>query len=235
MRPTKSAPGAAELFLDEEGSNHGKDGVLCTIQVTFASMTGLTFILDVIALGKELFSTVGAGGRSLKAILEDPHIFKSLFDIRNDSAALFHQYGVKLEGTVDLQIMELAVRGTAERLLGLQTCINRYLNLNEKETLACWEMKSGGQDYCRGDYSKWEERPMPPVMLDYAANDTVYMPHLYVALFNYLQNEPERLHKVMVESARRVHQSQQLDFVSGGSWAPSAFQPDYSDSDLDIC
>jgi hypothetical protein len=37
--------------------------------------------------------------RSLKAVLEDPTVTKLMFDCRVDSDALFHQHGIRLEGS----------------------------------------------------------------------------------------------------------------------------------------
>jgi len=98
-------------------------------------------------------------------------------------------------------------------------------------------MKDGGANYCGKDYSKWEERPLPTVLLDYDANDTIFMPHLYVYFFDRLQNSVGKMHLVMVETTRRIHDSQQPDFQYSGASAPSAFLPycnyyDSSDDDL---
>jgi len=123
----------AEIFLDEEGNGHGLKGVLCTMQLTFASMAGVTFILDVVKLSQEIFTTSDEDGISLKVILEDPKIFKCFFNAHDDSVALFHQYGVKLEGIVDLQIMELVVCGPCNYCKGLVSSIKDYLHLNTEE------------------------------------------------------------------------------------------------------
>lgn len=47
---------------------------------------------------------------SLQSILESPKTPKVFFDVRTDSDALFAQFGIKLAGIIDLQLMELASR-----------------------------------------------------------------------------------------------------------------------------
>ncbi|KAL2060642.1 hypothetical protein VTL71DRAFT_9283 [Oculimacula yallundae] len=216
---------SAELFLDEEGNNHGKDGVLCTIQVTFGAMDSTTFILDVVTLGEELFNTVGEAGNSVKGMLEDPAIYKVFFDVRNDSAALFHQYGIKLQGIIDVQIMELCCRYSRTTYLsGLNKCIDQYLWLCSEEREEWSEIKNSGRDHCGNDYSLWEKRPLPDILLSYAANDTVFMPHLFAFFRFRLECYPDRCHRVVVESARRVQESQQPDFESSGALAPVVFR-----------
>lgn len=222
---SKATGAIAELFLDLEGNQHGKDGVLCVIQFTFASIIGTTFLLLVKVMGQALFDTVGSG-TSVKRILEDPSIIKVLFDCREDSAALYHQYGVALEGIIDLQIMELAGRTSNNKhLWSLDTCIDKYLKLKGEEETAWRSIKHAGKECFAGDFSKWELNPLPEILLNYAANDTVFMPHLYAYFLRHLHDNPAKMHIVMVESARRVKDSQDASLVSSGALAPAAFRP----------
>ncbi|XMA11671.1 hypothetical protein WAI453_004462 [Rhynchosporium graminicola] len=98
-------------------------------------MDTTTFVLDFIAPGQVLFDTVNESEISVKRILEDPAICKVFFDVRNDSAALYHQYGIKLQGIVDIQIMELAARYSRRTtyIWGLNASIERYLRLSHEE------------------------------------------------------------------------------------------------------
>lgn len=57
------------------------------------------------------------GTVSLKTVLESESIPKVLFDARNDSDALYALYGVKLNGVMDLQVMELASKYRVHRLM----------------------------------------------------------------------------------------------------------------------
>ena len=46
----------------------------------------------------------------LKKLLEDPTVTKVTFDCRTDSEALWHQFNVRLQGTLDLQVLDQAIR-----------------------------------------------------------------------------------------------------------------------------
>ncbi|KAG4439536.1 hypothetical protein IFR05_004976 [Cadophora sp. M221] len=218
------APDFAELFVDE-GNNHGKDGVLCTIQVTFGTTNTTTFILDVKALGESLFNTAGEGGISIKGILEDPAIFKFFFDVREDSAALFHQYGVRLQGVVDIQIVGLVVQQNGTyRVWGLNPCIERYLGLGGTESREWSNIKREGRDHCGDDYCEGDKaqsyrqrakssircsadklsRAIPTTLLKVG----MFMPHLYGLFLSYIDGSPRMMHKARVESAKRVLESQ---------------------------
>ena len=48
--------------------------------------------------------------QGIRELLEDPDFPKIFFDCRQDSDALFHQFGVLLRGVRDLQLMELLLR-----------------------------------------------------------------------------------------------------------------------------
>lgn len=47
---------------------------------------------------------------SLKSILESSMTPKVFFDVRTDSDALYGQFGIRLAGIIDLQLMEVASR-----------------------------------------------------------------------------------------------------------------------------
>jgi exonuclease 3'-5' domain-containing protein 1 len=59
-------------------------------------------LVDIYTLGDKAFPTIGAGGRTLKGILESDSIPKVFFDVRNDSDALFSHFQIRLAGIHDL-------------------------------------------------------------------------------------------------------------------------------------
>ncbi|PVH83994.1 hypothetical protein DL98DRAFT_652061 [Cadophora sp. DSE1049] len=209
--------GIAEMFWDEEsGPNHGRNGRLSTIQITLASVSGLTYILDVIKLGHFLFYYVTSKVLSIRRVHENPNIVKVVFDLRADAAALHGQYGINFRGAIDLQLMELATRPASSRgyLLSLDVCVTNHLGLGAEE-LATWKYaKTGGSHFLNKDFSKWEIRPLPHELLIYAANDTVLMPHLYGLCLSKLRGNPCLERMVIVESARRVAGGQVPGFAS---------------------
>ncbi|KAL2060641.1 hypothetical protein VTL71DRAFT_9282 [Oculimacula yallundae] len=201
--------GIAEIFMDEESAlNHGREGILSTIQISRASVSGLTYILDVIILGDLLFHYVASNRLSLKNILENPRIVKVVFDLRADVAALHGQFDIVLRGGIDLQLMELGIRDQESKayLLSLNSCVMNHLRLCAKEKAVWTVAKAGGRDYLKGDFSKWEMRPLPEPLLDYAANDTVYMSHLYAFYLSILKGDPKMMRVVLVERDDLIRQ-----------------------------
>ncbi|CZR56153.1 uncharacterized protein PAC_06041 [Phialocephala subalpina] len=220
----KVDPTVVELSFDLEGTNHGRHGGLSKLQITLACNTGVTHVLDVCELCKQLFLYETRQGVSVKKIFENIQIPKVIFDSRQDCAALHGEFGIEIQGVIDLQLMELGIREcSVERLWGLERCIDQYLPLSESEKRIWKFYKNGGHEYCDGDYSKWQIRSLPEVLVDYAANDTVYMPHLYAYLMEKLKEKPEMMTLILTESVKRVADSQSLDFVTSGSLAPPAF------------
>ncbi len=61
------------------------------------------YLINIHRLGKTAFSTTNSSATSLKTILEPPTIPKVIFDIRNDSDALFSHYEISVDGIKDLQ------------------------------------------------------------------------------------------------------------------------------------
>lgn len=85
---------------------------------------GRVYHVDLISFGDAVLSAEPASGTSLKTILESPTIKKVLFDVRNDSDALFAHHQISLRGVIDIQLMELAARTYSRRYLaGLAKCV----------------------------------------------------------------------------------------------------------------
>ncbi|XP_075738728.1 egl_like_exo domain-containing protein isoform X3 [Rhipicephalus microplus] len=83
------------VALDTEGVNLGPQGPLTLVQLATPAVE--VFLFDVQS-APQLF-TEG----HLRDILEAEHITKVMHDCRNDSAALFFQFGIKLQNVFDTQ------------------------------------------------------------------------------------------------------------------------------------
>ncbi|EEC15704.1 conserved hypothetical protein, partial [Ixodes scapularis] len=83
------------LALDAEGVNLGPRGPLTLLQL--ATAAGEVFLFDVQST-PQLFDE-----GKLKDILESQTIVKVVHDCRNDSAALFYQFGIRLQNVFDTQ------------------------------------------------------------------------------------------------------------------------------------
>jgi ribonuclease D len=85
----------SEIAVDCEGVDLSRTGKLCLVQIGLQN--GTVFIFDITVLGALAFEIrMNDGIETLKTLLESPRILKIIFDVRNDSEALFHQYNVAL-------------------------------------------------------------------------------------------------------------------------------------------
>ncbi|KAH7025240.1 uncharacterized protein B0I36DRAFT_424735 [Microdochium trichocladiopsis] len=112
------------------------------------------YVIDVYSLGLQTFNTTGTKGRTLKDVLEDEKIPKILFDVRNDSDALFAHFGVALQGVQDLQLMESATRTTTSSrkyLHSLARCIEQHA-LHSEELTSWKRAKEKGRRLFRSEY-----------------------------------------------------------------------------------
>ncbi|TQV90187.1 Ribonuclease H-like protein [Cordyceps javanica] len=174
------------LYIDIEGVHLGRHGSVAILSLYFLP-DSITYLVDVQTLGQSAFSTKNREEYSLKCILEFPGIPKVFFDVRNDSDALFHLYGISLGGVQDLQLMELAanVSGSipAERVSGLARCVKRDLPVaNEAKTewLQCKEEGTQLFDPSKdGSYEIFTKRPLDPRIVVYSSQDVAILPALW--------------------------------------------------------
>lgn len=89
------------LYIDLEGIALGR---CCSISIfsLYIAPTKETYLIDIYTLKEAAFSTTNNSGTSLKTVLESPTIPKVVFDMRNDSDALFSLFGVSVDGIKDL-------------------------------------------------------------------------------------------------------------------------------------
>ena len=206
------------LYIDIEGIKISRHGSISIISLYVAPMKK-TFLIDVHCLGRSTFSTANLEGISLKIILESPTIRKVIFDIRNDSDALFCHYQVSVNGIVDLQLMELASRqGSRDYVAGLAKCIRNDSPLSAAMKQE-WELikvcgtqlfdpKKGGR------YEIFNERPMRPEITRYCAQDVALLPQLYVVYKTKLSPPGQAFWRAQVqhETAARIKLSQSASY-----------------------
>ena len=95
------------LYLGLEGIRVVRHGSISIISL-YVAPTKKIYLIDIHRLGGTAFSITNSNAASLKTILESSTIPKVIFDIRNDSDALFSHYQISVDGIKDLQLMELA-------------------------------------------------------------------------------------------------------------------------------
>ncbi|RYP88538.1 hypothetical protein DL770_004619 [Monosporascus sp. CRB-9-2] len=207
------------LYVDLEGESLSRHGSISLLQI-YASPRDHTYLVDIRALRARAFSVPGAGGRTLKQILESASIPKVFFDVRNDSDALYGHYGIDLAGVQDLQLMELATRMFAGRrfLSGLSKCIEKDAPLTAAERLAWKAAKEKGVRLFApergGSYRVFDERPLSEDIRLYCVQDVRFLPRLWSRYDARLT--PLWRQRVRDAAAERVALSQSAGFNGKG-------------------
>jgi exonuclease 3'-5' domain-containing protein 1 len=206
------------IYMDLEGINLSRHGSISLIQI-LAPSCEQAFIVDIHILGMTAFDTIGSEGKSLKDALESKTIKKYLFDVRNDSDALYALFGVRLEGVVDVQLLELASRkGMKHALCGLAKCIEQEQALppkallqwqnTKKDVIKKFDPKLGGT------YEVFNIRPLPQVLIDYCVGDVEFLPLL--STIYQKRMSCHWLEKARVETEKRLEESRSPSYKHHG-------------------
>ena len=191
----------ALLAVDCEGVSLTRKGELTVITVASEEKV---YIFDVLKLGQTVFSS------GLGEILQDKSREKLMFDCREDSDALWHQFQVKLSGVLDLQLLEVMYRreNTAtgssqlstkhkrrsqrtdevESIYGFRRCIELYV-----KDEAFMKMKDAGSRLLKRDKQVWKRRPLSDELIQYCIVDTMAMFNLYDKMKDVNRGEQARL------------------------------------------
>jgi len=164
------------IAVDCEGFELGRDGILCLIQVATDSHV---YIFDVLSLGTILFD------QGLRYILENPIPTKVFYDCRRDSDILYHHFGVKLKGVLDVALTEVFYRwvnghGNPRFLKGYKRCVESYLFIENPHFFQVKERI--GSRMTLGDTQFWMQRPLSSDALEYSAYDVKYLRELHFVL-----------------------------------------------------
>jgi exonuclease 3'-5' domain-containing protein 1 len=171
------------LYIDLEGVDLGRHGSISILSLHIAP-TQKTYLIDIHSLGSAAFSTTNSSGASLKTILESSTIPKVVFDVRNDSDALFSLFQISVDGIKDLQLMELAYRtGSRKFVSDLAKCIEKESSISAvAKTEWCLTKERGRRLFAPekgGRYEVFNERPLNPEITQYCKQDVVLLPGLY--------------------------------------------------------
>jgi len=190
------------LAVDCEGDSLSRKGALTIITVATEEKV---FIFDVLKLGQLVFTS------GLGEILEDKSREKLTFDCRQDSDALWHQFKVKLNGVLDLQLLEVIYR-RENPTAGSTVYAPRFSTMNtpggrrnrrsqrtdEVERIngfgRCIELylkdekltkiKDKGKRLIKWDTKVWTRRPLTEDLIQYCVVDTMAMFRLYNKMKN---------------------------------------------------
>jgi len=175
------------LAVDFEGVKLCRHGALCLVQMTVSDDPTLVYVLDIHILGRRAFTMSTPEGTSMKGIFENEVICKVWFDPRNDVDALYHQFGIMPRGIFDLQLAEVADRRNrglnVHFVQGLYKCLTQCPALGSPQKVFAQKINDLGKSLFEplngGNYEIFQQRPLNPVILVYAAHDSRYMLLLY--------------------------------------------------------
>ncbi|KAM5353931.1 hypothetical protein ACJ41O_000581 [Fusarium nematophilum] len=221
LPPGGGRGGPPNLFLDLEGVGLSRNGTVSILAV-FSQPQRHVYLVDVHTLQSSAFDTPGPDGTTtLRDILESASVAKVFFDVRNDSDALHHHFGVRLQGIQDVQVMENASRPEFRRrwLRGLSRCITYDAPMSEEQKLQWTAVKDRGIELFHpdkgGSYEVFNERPLRSEVEMYCVNDVRFLPGLRDRYWGMLT--PVWREKVEEEAARRVRESQSPDYEPQGA------------------
>ncbi|XP_070613244.1 piRNA biogenesis protein EXD1 isoform X5 [Erythrolamprus reginae] len=165
-----------------EGVNLCRHGKLSWLQIATKHQV---FLFDVFVLGAQVFKN------GLKMILEDPNILKVIHDCRWLSDCLSHQYGIMLSNVFDTQVADVLQFSVEtggylpHRISPVQECLMRYLRLPDK----CVSFLEYKQQAIEEDPEIWFVRPLPPVLLNILALETMYLLPLRLLLLDKIMSD----------------------------------------------
>eukprot|EP00444_Apocalathium_aciculiferum_P007245 CAMPEP_0183396246 /NCGR_PEP_ID=MMETSP0370-20130417/9898_1 /TAXON_ID=268820 /ORGANISM="Peridinium aciculiferum, Strain PAER-2" /LENGTH=362 /DNA_ID=CAMNT_0025577009 /DNA_START=59 /DNA_END=1147 /DNA_ORIENTATION=+ len=178
-------------------------GQVCLLQI--GTENGEAYAIDLYEMGPSAFTS------GLRQILENPQVTKVVHDFRQDEDALWHQFGVLVQGKFDCQLADVFIR----RLQGHRTgyvmgsaklfssygielgVLPGYGALTQEQKLKIHERFSQ-------DRHLWSRRPLPDDMVQYAKFDVLPLPQLYqkqlASLANFTQSEEVAMRLLRVGS-----------------------------------
>ncbi|CAE6434270.1 unnamed protein product [Rhizoctonia solani] len=221
------------LFIGMHGIRVSRNGRLCILDIYVPALEAI-FMIDITVLDHLAFSTsslppkVGSRrGLTLKAIFESPEIPKVFYDefistVRSASDNLFNAFDISLQGVVDLQIYELAVRVGSKRFLNpLALSIMNDIRPSESAQQQWSDWITSGQKFISpelgGNLRVWDERPLRQELVNYCMADVIYLPRLLQVYESKLSNKPpEWSKKIEHEVQARLKLAEDFAFDSCG-------------------
>ena len=207
------------IFIDLEGVNLSRHGSISIVQV-LVPPNPVVHLIDVHTLKADAFDTSGAEGDTLRSILQSEEHPKVLFDVRNDSDAMFSHFQIHLHCVIDLQLIEFASRPDRGRFVkGLAKCIAEAAHFSGTERWEWQRVKDAGLAKFApekgGRYEVFNERPLSQDLQNYCAQDVLVMPRLLVSYAARLQTHMGP--QIHAETLARIALSHDPSFNGKGS------------------
>ncbi|KAK3580324.1 hypothetical protein CHS0354_003558 [Potamilus streckersoni] len=172
------------IALDCEGIHLSSTGPLTLMQIGL--MKGNVYLFDVMKNEKQqdksFFKDTG-----LEEILTSSQIVKVIHSCSNDSAALFHQFGIKLHNVFDTQVAHLVIEEHKGHKLPYRLKLAEICRIYS-DTAQVYEGKEEVQiEWTKRENDYWAKRPLTQEMIDYASGDvTALIPEVYEKQKRYL-------------------------------------------------
>ncbi|QRW26895.1 3'-5' exonuclease [Rhizoctonia solani] len=231
------------LFIGMHGIRVSRNGRLCILDIYVPALEAI-FMIDITVLDHLAFSTSSlppkAGSRrglTLKDIFESPEIPKVFYDdkvkldtdmnefisaVRTSADNLFNAFDISVQGVIDLQVHELAVRVGSKRFLNpLALSIMNDIRPSEAVQQQWTDWISSGQKCISpelgGNLRAWDERPLRQELVNYCMADVIYLPRLLQVYESKLSNKPlEWRKKIEHEVQARLKLAEDFSFDSYG-------------------
>ena len=201
---------AKTVAVDCEGVMMSRTGPITVLQ---CATREVIFLIDVQSLGSSAFGARGSGG--IRDVLESPDVLKLMFDCRMDSDALFHQFDVRLENVLDVQLLDVAARRALGKLIdrvpGIAKCTGTHLS--GAETAVADDLKVRVKKlYSVEESTLWATRPFTDDVRRYAALDVWLLIRLHSKMiFDLRDDTDDWITRTFKASAKRVLEFRELD------------------------
>ncbi|KAF2803923.1 uncharacterized protein BDZ99DRAFT_155925 [Mytilinidion resinicola] len=119
-----------QLIVDVQGTEY----CIKAICVLIIFMPTKNHLATIFVDGPDILIRPGTDGTTIKGLLENPAIPKGFFDVRKASNAFYKHFGITLQGVMDIQLMECALRKnmykdqSRRELFSLGDCAERGLS-----------------------------------------------------------------------------------------------------------
>lgn len=149
------------IGIDAEGVDLSRLGSLTLFSLGVKVTNGVhVFLFDMIQTNQELLREQK---NVLKDLMEDAFVTKIIHDCRQDSDALFHQFGITLCSVFDTSIYAIKLRYSTKRSNLNKTLSEFQCTLNPH--------RDDISTMYKRDPSVWMRRPLTQFLIEYASKD----------------------------------------------------------------
>lgn len=142
------------------------------------------------------------------------------WDVRNDSAALYHQFHGHLQNIYDLQVLELALRRSRSQNTRLLQGLGKSMDTFQLGTASWNRVRNAGfalfSPERGGSYEVFEARPLSHELVQYCAQEVMLLFHLEDAMRAMMGRLGINETIIRRESQKRVGISQGTTFNGKG-------------------